>query len=297
LGMSELSLPKWLSELSIVDSHVHFLDLDNIEYTFKVPPPYDHNWPEELYLKELEDIPVKEMIFTEVNPSDDCIMKEIEWIHSLSLKNPNIKGIIANIPIEKGEQGVSQWLESLKSYSKICGVRRVIQNQPSGFCTSPSFLSGLKEITNRQLVFDICISAGKFPFQMNETLSMVQSFPQCTFVLDHIGKPNISENDHKDWTIYITKLSEFPNTYCKISGIITEAGNDWTLERITPYIRHVLNSFGYSRCMFGSDWFVCNMNGGIKKWLMVLGEILQDSTPEQRKFLFRDTCKRVYGIK
>jgi len=281
-----------------VDSHVHFLDLENIEYTFKIPPPFNQNWSDELYLKELEDLPVKEMIFAEVNPSDDCIMKEIDWIHSLSCKNQNIIGMIANVPIEKGQEFVSQWMGSLKSYPKICGVRRCIQNQPAGFCISPLFLSGLKEIANQNFVFDICIAAGKFPYQMNETLQMIQSLPQCTFVLDHIGKPNMSENcDHKDWKLFITKVSEFPNTYCKISGIITEAGQDWTVEKISPFIQHVLNSFGYARCMFGSDWFVCNMNGSIKKWFLAIGEILKDSTPEQRKHLFEDTCKRVYGLK
>jgi len=295
--VSLVSVPPWLYELSIVDSHVHFMDLDNIEYTFKLSPAFDRNWSDACYLNEVGDIPIKQIIFAENNPSDDSTPKEIDWIHSLSLKNPNIIGIIANVPVEKGQQAVSQFLDSLKSYPKICGVRRSIQNRPSGFCTSPLFLSGLKEITTRQLVFDICITGGKLPFQMIETLSMIQSFPQCTFVLDHIGKPNITENcDHKDWKEYITKVSEYPNTYCKISGIITEAGDDWTVEKITPFIRHALNSFGYSRCMFGSDWFFCNINGGIKKWLMALAEILKDSTQEQRKLLFEDTCKRAYGL-
>jgi len=285
----------WLYKLSIIDSHVHFVDWDNLQYTFTVPHPWNKNWSNEIYFKEVGDVPVKEIIFMEVNPTDDCSIKEINWVNDC--QSSKVVGMVANVPIEKGGEFVAQWMDSLKGYPKICGVRRCIQDQPSGFCTSPQFISGLKEIVKRGMVFDICIRSGSQPYQMNETISMIESVPHCVYVLDHMGKPNIKDNDFKDWSEFITKLSKFPNVYCKISGVITEAGQHWTVDSIKPFIQHVLNSFGYHRCMFGSDWFICNMNGDLNKWFIALTEILKDTNEDQRILLFQDTCKRVYGIK
>ena len=57
------------------------------------------------------------------------------------------------------------------------------------------------------------------------------------------------------WRAEIKTLSEFPNVWCKISGLVTEADHrHWTREQLKPYIDHVIECFGFDRVMYGGDW-------------------------------------------
>lgn len=52
----------------------------------------------------------------------------------------------------------------------------------------------------------------------------------------------------------MARLAERPNTYCKLSGMLTEVGDGWTLSDFLPHAEFVFDSFGEDRVMFGSDW-------------------------------------------
>ena len=48
-------------------------------------------------------------------------------------------------------------------------------------------------------------------------------------MLNHIGKPNIKDQLFEPWKLQIQELAVFPNIYCKISGLVTEADHqNWT---------------------------------------------------------------------
>jgi L-fuconolactonase len=53
----------------------------------------------------------------------------------------------------------------------------------------------------------------------------------------------------------MSELALRENTYCKISGLVTEADwKNWTAQDLSPYLEVVLRAFGPTRLMFGSDW-------------------------------------------
>lgn len=62
------------------------------------------------------------------------------------------------------------------------------------------------------------------------------------------------------WERDLKRLATFPNVFCKISGLVTEAHwSSWTAQDFEPYLDVVLNAFGPSRLMIGSDWPVCTL--------------------------------------
>ena len=72
--------------------------------------------------------------------------------------------------------------------------------------------------------------------------------PDVQFILDHIGKPDIKHGLLDPWRAEIKTLSEFPNVWCKISGLVTEADHKhWAREQLKPYIDHVIYCFGFDR--------------------------------------------------
>src|SRR6266571_939909 len=55
-------------------------------------------------------------------------------------------------------------------------------------------------------------------------------------------------------TRWLLELAEFPNVFCKLSGLVTEADwLHWKPEQINPYLDVAFDSFGPDRLMIGSD--------------------------------------------
>ena len=53
-------------------------------------------------------------------------------------------------------------------------------------------------------------------------------------------------------------LAQFPNVYCKVSGMVTEADwQNWKPDHFIPYLDTVTEAFGTNRLLYGSDWPVC----------------------------------------
>jgi len=293
-----MSLPSWLQEIDIIDSHVHVIDVQKLNYDvveFKTSPDLAKNWSEDMYIQDLAHFSVKEMIFVEVNASSDSMLKEVQWVHETMVLNNKSKfsAIVANVPVERGGPAVSAWLDSLKPYNSVHGVRRLIQDMPVGSCTTPEFIEGVLEVAKRGLPFDITIRSGTVPPQMNDALVLVKSVNDGIFVLDHIGKPDIAGKKFTEWAEFITALAHFQNVYCKISGVVEKG---WTLDSIRPYVEHCLHEFGYDRCMFGSDWFVCTLNTSLHGWISALCQIVDGASLEQKKALFAGTAKKIYKV-
>ncbi len=113
--------------------------------------------------------------------------------------------------------------------------------------------------------------------------------PNIPFVFDHVGKPDIANGEFTSWQKNISRLAEFENVYCKLSGVITEADwEGWTMADIRPYLQHVIASFGIDRIMFGSDWPVVNLAGSFTRWFDALLDIVQGLRVEEKEKLFTD---------
>ena len=74
-------------------------------------------------------------------------------------------------------------------------------------------------------------------------------------VIDHCMKPVIrapSEDGFRHWADGMAKIAEETGAYCKLSGLVTEANEDWSIDDLRPYADHVLEVFGPDRVMWGS---------------------------------------------
>ena len=77
-------------------------------------------------------------------------------------------------------------------------------------------------------------------------------------VLDHCLKAQFEQKDRfRAWADGMTVLAQDTGACCKISGLATEATQDWSDDVLRPYVHHVIEACGPSRLMFGSDWLIC----------------------------------------
>ena len=88
-----------------------------------------------------------------------------------------------------------------------------------------------------------------------------------------------------------------PNVVCKISGVSTEADHaNWTREELKPYISHAIDTFGFDRVMYGGDWHVLELAGTYSEWVSIVDWIVEGSTLEEKRKLFRDNAIAVYRL-
>jgi L-fuconolactonase len=238
-----------------IDSHQHFWRYNQNDYTWM------DDRMEILRRNYLPEDLKKEMYFSGI---DGCIAvqarqveEENRFLLSLAEKYNFIKGIVGWVDLRS--TGVNDRLKQYSEYQVFKGVRHVIHDEPDpDFMLHADFLRGISMLGEFNFTYDILI----FEHHLENTIRLVEQFPEQKFVIDHIAKPKIKDRQLEPWKSQIAELALFENVFCKISGMITEADwQEWKPEDIMPFMEIVYDSFGSNRLMFGSDWPVCRLAG------------------------------------
>jgi L-fuconolactonase len=284
-----------LLNFPIVDTHLHIWDTRRLNYPWLQDVPL-LNKPYLLddYNQACGPVQVDKMVFLQAEVDPSQFMDEAEWVTNLAENSDSrIQGIVPWAPLEIGD-GARSDLEKLADNKLIKSIRRIIQFEDDiEFCLRPDFVTGVRALADYNLRFDICISH----FQMANTIKMVNQCPNVQFILDHIGKPDIKNNRLDPWGDEIKTLSDFPNVWCKLSGLVTEADHKhWTREQLKPYIDHVIECFGFDRVMYGGDWPVAYQATEYPRWVETLLWAVEGCSEDELKKLFRENAIEFYRL-
>ena len=279
----------------IIDSHVHLWDptrfrmpwLDDNE---KIGKPFG--------LAEFREhsagIEVEGIVYLQVEVTPPYSLLEAKWVADQPNDGPPILGIVPWAPIEDGERCRS-FLDAMVAIDpRIKGIRRLYQSEPDiDFCVRPDFIRGVQILAEYGLSFDL----GVFHQHLKNTITLVEACPNVSFILDHMGKPNIKDGLRDPWRDEIRQLASFPNVVSKLSGIVNEADWDaWTTDDLRPYVEHVIEQFGEERVMFGGDWPVVLMASPYRRWAETLDTITAGLTDGARRKLWNENARRVYRL-
>ncbi len=275
----------------VIDSHHHFWKYNPIEYDWiddQMKIIRKDFFPENLE-KEITNACVDGVVTVQARQS----IEETEWILKMASENDFIKGVVGWLPI--ADNSFQNHLEKYASNEKLVALRHVIQGESDdNFILGEQFNKGISIIKDYDLVYDILI----FERHLPQTIEFVKQHPNQMFVLDHIAKPLIAKNELTPWRENIKELAKLDNVYCKMSGMVTEADfTNWTEEQLKPYFEAVIEAFGSTKLMFGSDWPVCLVGVEYKKWFeLVKKQILRLSSDEQQAILGGNAIK-AYNLK
>jgi L-fuconolactonase len=77
--------------------------------------------------------------------------------------------------------------------------------------------------------------------------------------------------------------------------MITEADwGKWKPADLKPYVDAALEHFGPARCMYGSDWPVCELAGSYEQVHGALREVLGSLSSDEASEIFEGTARRFY---
>ncbi|WP_262057077.1 amidohydrolase family protein [Streptomyces sp. STR69] len=185
-------------------------------------------------------------------------------------------------------------LRELPGGHYLKGIRHQVQGEPDpNWLLRPEVRRGLAAVADAGLVYDLLVLPHQFP----ASVQVAASLPQLAFVLDHLGKPPVASGRLEPWEAALRSLAALPNTYCKLSGLVTEADwKTWSTQDLRPYTDVALDAFGPGRLMFGSDWPVCTLAASYGEVAAATGELTDDLSAAERAEVFDGTATRVYGL-
>ncbi len=253
-----------------IDAHQHFWIYDPAEYDW-----IDDSMPG--LRRDFQAADLKPEL--EGNNFQGCVavqarqtLEETRWLLLLAEENPFILGVVGWVDLRSAH--LRDDLSTLARNPKLVGVRHVVQGEPDDrFLLQPDFLRGVTALEEFDLAYDILI----YPKHLPVAAEFVSRFPRHRFVLDHLAKPLIKQGSLQPWAAQMKQLASFPNVFCKLSGMVTEADwKHWTPESLTPYLDAAFECFGVERLMVGSDWPVCTLAASYARAMDVVKNYLQN---------------------
>jgi len=134
------------------------------------------------------------------------------------------------------------------------------------------------------------------PSHLVALLPMLDRHPDLAVVIDHAAKPDIANRMWEPWARSMRAAAAYPRVRCKLSGLATEAGPNWTIDTLRPYFDFLLEIFGAQRLMWGSDWPVVNLGGSYQRWFAATVALMAGLTPQERAAIMGGTARKFYGL-
>ena len=276
----------------MIDAHQHFWHPARGDYGW-IPdgdPILDRAYGPDHLAKDIAAVGVTQTIIVQAAPS----VEETEYMLGIADATPSVAGVVGWIDFEKPADRVH--LERWANHPKFLGVRPMIQDIPDpNWMLREDVQWAYQAIIDLNLAFD----ALGFPIHLENVLTLLTRYPDMRFVLDHCMKPYIAKGSDADFTRWATgmgRIAQETSAYCKLSGLITEAAENWTVEALRPFAHHVLEAFGPQRVMFGSDWPVCRLRGEYGDWFAAAKALTAHLPSEDQDRIFGGSARAFYSL-
>jgi L-fuconolactonase len=277
----------------VVDAHHHLWDAEAADYPWMTGPfePLRRVYGPDDLAPRLASNNVSATVVVQARAD----LAETEELLDCACRTPFIAGVVGWADLTSA--GLRDDVEALAGGpggARLVGLRHGAADEDD-----PDWLlradvgRGLRKLPGLGLTFDLEITVRELP----AAVELVGRHPDLRFVLDHGAKPPIATGGSPDWAPGVAQLAAAPNVWGKLSGLVTEADwAHWTPSGLRRYVDTLLEAFGPSRLMFGSDWPVCELAAGYDAVLSAAAECLAGLSAGERERVFARTAIECYGL-
>lgn len=277
----------------IVDAHHHLWD--------RSMKGYDHSWLEDDGLEKIcrnylpQDLQplihaagVDKTVFVQTQHS----VEETRWVLSLAEQHPWMAGVVGWVDLTSA--ACESQVQKLKTNPKFVGVRHLVQGEADpDYIIRDDVQRGLGILEKYDVAYDLLF----FVKHLQHAATVAKNFPNLRLVIDHLAKPEIKAGNLNGWREHFIEAARYPNVYCKLSGMVTEADwENWTVDDLRPYVDLALEHFTPDRCMFGSDWPVCELAATYQQTFDALISCVGGVSESEREKILGLTAIDFYGL-
>jgi L-fuconolactonase len=292
--------------MTIVDAHHHVWDLSVRDQPYLAQPqlaPLRRNFA----LSDLEPEAAAQGVTATVLVQTVTEPEETPEMLALAAASDLVAGVVGWVDLEA--PGAAQAIGALRQRPGgrfLAGIRHPVLTEPDpDWLARPAVLRGLAEVAGAGLVFDVVCE----PRHLPAAVAAAAATPQLTFVLDHLGNPDLSAGVDGSWASAFRRFAALPNTVAKLSGILGEPapgqarptdparpGAGPHTAHMRPFYEIALAGFGPERLMFGSDWPVSTLTARYADVHAAARALTADLSEPEKHAVFRSTAVRTYGL-
>lgn len=273
----------------MIDAHQHFWRLDRGDYDWLTPEQgilYRDFQPDDL-APLYEGSGVGRSVLVQAAAT----IEETRYLLDLAARTPFVAGVVGWVDMMAPDAALQ--LEELAADPGLLGIRPMIQDVPDPhWMLEEAWNPVLEALVRLDLRFDALVR----PVHLPPLRRLLDRHPDLRVVIDHGAKPEISSERLEPWAREIAALASETGALCKLSGLVTEAGRDWSDARLRPYADHLFEHFGADRLMWGSDWPVVELAGGFAGWLQVSLGWLDALPARDRAAILGGNAARFYRL-
>ncbi len=278
---------------SVIDAHQHFWNRSLTEF--------DYSWQD---IEGMEKIR-RDFLPADLKPAlqaagvDKTILVQTQhnvaenrWALALAESHDWIAGVVGWVDLTSVE--CESQLDEFSCQPKFIGVRHVVQDEPDDdFIIRADVWRGLAILEKQDVAFDLLFYAK----HLKHAATVAQRFPNLRLVIDHLAKPPIKSGQIDTWRDDLAAAAKCKNVFCKLSGMVTEGDwKNWKPSDFRPYVDAALDYFGPQRCLFGSDWPVCELAASYQQVFEALVQCIGEVSVHERAQIMGGSASDFYRL-
>jgi predicted TIM-barrel fold metal-dependent hydrolase len=228
----------------------------------------------------------------------ECV-EETRWLHKLAEQHALPTVIVAYAPLDA--ENVGEVLGAQAAQPRVRGIRHKpavtssaqdMRRGAVGSMDDTSWRDGYALLGRHGLSFDL-----QAPWwHLEQAADLAQDFPMTPLILNHAGLPaDRSAAGLAAWRKALAQLADLPNTAIKLSGM-GQRGQPWPQQENIVLIREAIAIFGYSRCMFASNFPVDSLVTTYPVLFATFQQAIASYSAKERRALLQDNARRFYRI-
>ena len=281
--------------IPVLDAHVHFWDLRNDWYPALAqmaadvgssrlysdfsPADYEHE----------SGSTVDRMVHVSAVTVPGAHRDELAWADDmLAAEGVDARFVGTVDPTASPREMVADIDAQMAISPRFAGVRVLYGLEPD----APAAAVLLDALAERGLVFDLACG----PDRLGAWARTLDRFPDLRVVLEHCGWPaGTGAEPAAQWRREIGAFAAQTRAMCKVSGLGMVTG-DLSSSVLLPWMQTVVEAFGWSRVMYGSNMPIDRIAGEFDELLQAVTEFVDPADDARRRAFYADNAAAVYGF-
>ncbi|HEX3499957.1 MAG TPA: amidohydrolase family protein [Stellaceae bacterium] len=272
-----------------IDSHVHFWALARGDYGWLTPDlaPLYRDFGREDLAPLIAEAAVDAVILVQAAPSE----AETHYLLGEAARYDRVAGVVGWV--DMAARDAPSRIAALAEGKRLKGIRPMIHDIPEiDWMLRPELGPAFRALIAHDLAFDALVR----PPHLAALRRLVDRHPDLRIVIDHGAKPAIAGGQFDDWAVAMAGFARDTPIYCKLSGLVTESGADWTEDRLRPYVDHLVATFSPARLLWGSDWPVVTLAASYGAWWRVASRLLASLDERGQARIFGGSAAEFYRL-
>lgn len=217
---------------------------------------------------------------------------ETRWLlDQAHVSNGLILGVVGWIDMAAAD--APDVLHALASNALLRGIRPMLQDIADvEWILQAKLTPAIRAVERHNLAFDLLIK----PPHLKATREFLTRHPDLRAIVDHGAKPDIAGSGWQPWADDMRRIARDSSALCKLSGLVTEARQEWKAGDLQRYVDHLLDCFGAGRIVWGSDWPVMLLNADYASWLAAAKQFVKSLSEADQHAIFGGNAIRFYGL-